>query len=163
MAADPVRKKILLVCMGNICRSPMAQGVVAARLKMNELDGFFGVDSAGTHAYMAGEPPDRRAISATRCRGYDITALRARKVRLDDFSTSHLVLAMDRDNLACLHEICPPVYRPRLKLFLRYARGLHYEEVPDPYYGGQAGFEVVLEMVENAAQGLIEALKRGDT
>lgn len=152
-------KKILLVCMGNICRSPIAHGVLAKKLDNNGLSGVINVDSAGTHGNFAGEPPDSRAIAVAHRRGYDIKKLRARKVRLDDFSMFDLVLAMDRDILSHLLDICPPVYHSRLNLYLSYARKLNTDEVPDPYYGGEAGFEVVFDMVEDAAQGLIEALK----
>lgn len=159
--AEPGKKRILLVCMGNICRSPIAEGVLIKKLENIGLKGFVNVDSAGTHGNFAGEPPDPRAVSAAHRRGYDIKGLRARKIRLDDFRDFDLVLAMDRDILACLLEICPPVYRSRLRLFLSYARGLEVDEVPDPYYGGMAGFEVVTDLAENAVQGLLDALQRG--
>lgn len=152
--------KILLVCMGNICRSPIADGVVRKILKNNSLSDQVKVDSAGTHGYHAGEPPDRRAVAVAGRRGYDIADVRARKVRRDDFANFDLVLAMDRENLANLLEICPPVYQVRVKLFLSYARGIKIDEVPDPYYGGEAGFEAVVDMVENAAQGLVDTLLR---
>jgi protein-tyrosine phosphatase len=160
MMTEPLVRKILLVCMGNICRSPIAEGVVKEQLKKNGLSGVIKVDSAGTHGYHAGEPPDRRAVAVAARRGYDIADLRARKVRRDDFANFDFLLAMDRENLVNLLEICPPVYQVRVKLFLSYARGIKIDEVPDPYYGGEAGFEAVVDMVENAAEGLVETLLR---
>lgn len=160
MMAERTVCKVLLVCMGNICRSPIAEGIVKELLRKNELDDIIKVDSAGTHAYHAGEPPDRRAVAAAGRRGYPIADLRARKVRRDDFATFDLVLAMDRENLANLLEMCPPVYQAKVKLFLSYATGIKIDEVPDPYYGGEAGFEAVVDMVENASQGLVDALLR---
>jgi protein-tyrosine phosphatase len=162
MMADPAKRKVLLVCMGNICRSPIAEGVLRKVLENSGLAKLVDVDSAGTHGYHVGEPPDPRAIAVAGRRGYDIKALRARRVRRDDFSAFDLVLAMDRENLANLLEICPPVYQSRVKLLLSYSRDIDIHEVPDPYYGGEAGFEAVLAMVENAALGLVEALRRED-
>ena len=157
--AAPVKTKVLLVCMGNICRSPIAEGVLAKMLENSGFGDLVNVDSAGTHGFHAGEPPDPRAVAVAARHGYEIKSLRARKVRLEDFSLFKLVLAMDRDNLANLIESCPPVYQSRVKLFLSYARDIEFDEVPDPYYGGEAGFEAVLAMVENAAHGLVEALR----
>jgi len=155
----PSKKRILLVCMGNICRSPTAEGVLRKIIKENGLDGFIEVDSAGTHGYHAGEAPDPRAIAAAAKRGYDLKSLRARKVRRDDFALFDLVLAMDRENVANLMEICPPVYHQRIQLFLRFGRNSMEDEVPDPYYGGPAGFEAVLDMAEDAARGLLDHLR----
>lgn len=159
MMAELAARKVLLVCMGNICRSPIAEGVLRKTLLDNGLSSIVNVDSAGTHNYHTGEAPDPRAVAVAGRRGYDIKALRARRVRREDFAGFDLILAMDRDNLANLLEICPPVYQPRIKLFLSYARNIEIDEVPDPYYGGAAGFEAVLAMVENAAQGLVDALR----
>lgn len=158
MAEDP-KKRILLVCMGNICRSPTAEGVVRKIIKDNGLGDLVEVDSAGTHGYHAGEAPDPRALAAAAKRGYDLKGLRARKVRRDDFALFDLVLAMDRENLANLLEICPPVYQERVRLFLSYASETRSDEVPDPYFGGPAGFEAVLDMIEDAARGLVESMK----
>lgn len=158
--AGTAKRKVLLVCMGNICRSPIAEGVLCKALEHNGIGECVDVDSAGTHGYHAGEAPDPRAIAVAGRRGYDIKALRARKVRRDDFAVFDLVLAMDRENLANLLDICPPVYQSRVKLFLSYALGMEIDEVPDPYYGGEAGFEAVIEMAENAARGLADALRR---
>jgi protein-tyrosine phosphatase len=156
------KRNVLLVCMGNICRSPIAEGVLSKYLQNNKLSTFIKVDSAGTHGYHSGEAPDPRAIAVAERRGYDIRSLRARKVRKDDFALFDLILAMDRENLANLLDICPPIYHSRVKLFLNFARGIKIDEVPDPYYGGEAGFQAVLDMAENAAQGLIEAFVCGE-
>lgn len=163
MMEKRAKRRVLLVCMGNICRSPLAEGVLKKILENKGLLECINVDSAGTHGYHAGEAPDPRAVAVAARRGYDIKALRARMVRRDDFSVFDLVLAMDRDNLANLLEICPPVYQSRVKLFLSYALDIGIDEVPDPYYGGEAGFEAVLTMVENAAHGLVETLRRDNS
>ena len=116
------------------------------------------LDSAGTHSYHEGEPPDQRARQVAASHGYDISALRARRVRVQDFSRFDLVLAMDRQNLESLRRACPAEYQPKLRLFLDYAEGLAIDEVPDPYYGGSEGFEAVLVLCEQAAQGLLKSL-----
>lgn len=157
--ARPAKTNLLLVCMGNICRSPIAEGVLTKILENSGLSDLVNVDSAGTHGFHAGEPPDPRAVAVAARHGYEIKSLRARKVRREDFFLFDLVLAMDRDNLANLIETCPPVYQSRVKLFLSFARDIEIDEVPDPYYGGEAGFEAVLAMVEKAAHGLVETLR----
>lgn len=151
--------RILFVCMGNICRSPTAEGVARQVLKDSRLDGLIDLDSAGTHAYHAGEPPDPRAQRAAKRRGIDLSRLRARPVDVQDFDDFDLILAMDQDNLENLRVICPQHHHGKLDLFMRYARRFDAMEVPDPYYGGESGFDLVLDMVEDAAQGLIEALR----
>lgn len=154
---NPVR--ILFVCMGNICRSPTAHGVFR-RLVIDEgLSHRIEIDSAGTHAYHIGEPPDRRARETARTRGIDIGDLRARLAEPDDFSRFHYVLAMDRDNYENLSQICPKGLEERLRLFMEFAPELGIREVPDPYYGGQRGFEQVFDMVESAARGLLMDIK----
>jgi protein-tyrosine phosphatase len=151
--------RILLVCMGNICRSPMAEGALRAKLEQAGLADEVEVDSAGTLGYHAGEPPDARAQKAAARRGYDISRLRARRVKEADFLRFDMILAMDRDNLASLEKVCPPQYRHRLRLFLEYARKVFDREVPDPYYGGPEGFEYVMDLIENAAGGLVDTLR----
>lgn len=151
-------KRILFVCMGNICRSPSAEGVVRKIIKDNELESIIKVDSAGTHAYHVGETPDPRSCEAALRRGIDLSGKRARKVVPEDFERFDLLLAMDRDNLALLKRGARPEHHHKLDLFMRYARHHQAEEVPDPYYGGARGFELVLDMVEDAGRGLIEAL-----
>ena len=150
--------RVLLVCMGNICRSPSAEGVLRARLAAHpELS--VEVDSAGTHGYHVGEPPDPRAIAHAARRGVDIAGLRARRVVVEDFDRFDLVLAMDRANLARLQDLCPPAQAHKLGLMLDHAPHASLREVPDPYYGDAAGFEQVLDLLELAADGLIEALR----
>lgn len=118
------------------------------------------VDSAGTHAYHVGEPPDPRSQKVAASRGYDLSGLRARRVATADFFRYDLILAMDRSNLAILQEACPPEEQHRLKLLLEYAPTAANDEVPDPYYGGPAGFEHVLDLIEDACAGVIEEIRR---
>ncbi len=151
---------VLFVCMGNICRSPTAEGVFAKRLADAGLDERVDVDSAGTHAYHVGEPPDPRAQRTAASRGVDLSRQRARKAVAEDFETFDYVLAMDRDNLERLREICPEGAEHKLQLFLSYAAELDIDEVPDPYYGGPAGFDRVLDMIEAAADGLLEEIRK---
>ncbi|NCT82600.1 MAG: low molecular weight phosphotyrosine protein phosphatase [Comamonadaceae bacterium] len=151
-------RRILFFCMGNICRSPTAEGVMRAKLAAAGLD--VEVDSAGTHGYHVGAPPDARSQQHAARRGYDLSALRARQLVAQDFDRFDLVLAMDDDNLARAERLCPPAQRQRLKLLLDYAPQAGKRHVPDPYYGGAAGFEEVLDLVEAACDGLIEVLRR---
>lgn len=157
MSRDVV--KILFVCMGNICRSPTAEGVARICIEKAGLSGHFELDSAGTHAYHVGEPPDTRAQKAAKGRGYDLSGLRARQVKAADFLRFDRILAMDRDNLALLMQACPPDQQHRLALFLDFGSDPGVREVPDPYYGGSEGFEYVLDLAEDASRGLIEALR----
>lgn len=151
--------RLLFVCTGNICRSPTAEGVMRQHIRLNGLDQQIGVDSAGTHGYHVGEGPDLRACEAALKRGIDLSVQRARKVIPEDFERFNLLLAMDRDNLAFLKRNARPEYHDRLGLFMAYATRFREDEVPDPYYGGPQGFERVLDMVDDAASGLIEALR----
>jgi len=150
--------KILFVCMGNICRSPMAESVFKHHVKQAGLDGSIATDSAGTHDYHVGEPPDRRAQRAASRRGYDLSALRGRQVSRGDFGEFDYLLAMDETNLRALERMCPSRHAHKLKLFMTFSTGEALREVPDPYYGGEQGFERVLDMVEQAAQGLLRHL-----
>ncbi|WP_406667701.1 low molecular weight protein-tyrosine-phosphatase [Gallaecimonas sp. GXIMD1310] len=149
-------RKLLFVCMGNICRSPTAEAV--ARRRFADAGLMVTVDSAGTIAFHAGEPPDRRARQAGEARGYDFSGQLARQVASDDFVHCDLILAMDRQNLSDLMTRCPQRHQHKLQLFLDYAPDAEYEEVPDPYYGGSGGFEQVLDLVEAATDGLIAKL-----
>jgi len=156
--ATPIR--VLFVCMGNICRSPTAEGVfrhavVSAGLKQNIL-----ADSAGTHDYHLGQPPDRRAQLAAARRGYNLADLRARQVTGQDFVEFDYILAMDLDNLSELRRLAPAEYHGKLCLFMDYGSARRGEEVPDPYYGEAQGFEVVLDMAEDAAAGLLQHIKK---
>lgn len=151
--------KVLFVCMGNICRSPTAEGVFARKLQEAGLHELIEVDSAGTHAYHVGEPPDLRAQQTAQRRGIKLDDLRARKAVAKDFDRFDYILAMDRDNLRGLAEICPIGSEHKLQLFLSYAPNLETDEVPDPYYGGPTGFERVLDMIEEAANGLLQDIQ----
>lgn len=153
-------KRILFVCMGNICRSPTAEGVARKIITNNKLENIIKVDSAGTHGYHVGEPPDLRTREAALRRGIDLSGLRARKVVPEDFERFDLLLAMDHDNLALLKRGAQPEHHAKLGLFMSYASRFDTEVIPDPYYGGEQGFELVLDMAEDAAGGLIEALQR---
>jgi len=119
------------------------------------------VDSAGTHDYHVGEPPDARAQEHARRRGYDLSGLRARQVAMEDFESFELILAMDRGHLEILRRIAAPRYWQKLRLLMEFAEGRQGDEVPDPYYGGSVGFERVLDMVETAARGLLVELAGG--
>jgi protein-tyrosine phosphatase len=151
--------KVLFVCMGNICRSPTAEGVFAKLVYDAGLVDVIEIDSAGTHAYHVGEPPDARAQRSALHRGIDISLLRARRARSEDFEYFDYVLAMDEDNYQHLLQICPVEHQEKLQLFLDYAPHLEYREVPDPYYGGAKGFDTVLDMVEHAANGLLQHIR----
>jgi protein-tyrosine phosphatase len=146
--------------MGNICRSPTAEGVVRAHVELAGLAKEVEVDSAGTHAYHIGQPPDQRSQRVAASRGYELGHLRARRVTTADFLRFDYILAMDRDNLAMLREACPAEEQHRLGLFLDHARNAEDDEVPDPYYGGPEGFERVLDLIEDGATGLIEKLRQ---
>ncbi|TCK18362.1 protein tyrosine phosphatase [Thiogranum longum] len=154
------KTKVLFVCMGNICRSPTAQGVFERLVEEAGLAAHVDIDSAGTHAYHVGEPPDRRATQAAAGRGIDLTSQRARRVREHDFESFDYVLAMDHDNLDELRAICPAHYQERVRLLLEFAETSQHGDVPDPYYGGAQGFERVLDMVEDGAQGLLEEIRQ---
>ncbi len=151
--------RVLFVCMGNICRSPTAQGVFEKVLRERLPELVVEIDSAGTHAYHVGEAPDPRAQRAAVRRGIDLSGIRARRVDLGDFERFDLVLAMDKLNLGVLEEMAPPERRGRVRLFLDFAPDLGRDEVPDPYYGAGNGFEVVLDLVERAAIGLVEHVR----
>lgn len=154
--------KVLFVCMGNICRSPTAEGVFIKLVKDHNLDAYFTIDSAGTHAYHVGNEPDLRSQSAALERGIDLSNLRARKVSSEDFENFDYLLAMDDDNYSILINDCPEQHKTKIKYFLEYAPHLNERQVPDPYYGGKYGFERVLDMVEEAALGFLKALQKSD-
>lgn len=153
------KTRLLFVCMGNICRSPTAEGVVHAHLEKAGLAHSVEVDSAGTHAYHIGKAPDVRAQKAAAGRGYDLSGLRARRVTSADFAEFDRILAMDRDNLDNLLHECPAEHRHKLGLFLEHAHNFAQSEVPDPYYGNADGFEHVLDLIEDAAHGLTASLR----
>lgn len=149
---------VLFVCMGNICRSPTAEGVFRHFVAEAGLTESIEVDSAGTHAFHAGEPSDRRSSEAAQRRGYSLADIRARRVSVEDFERFDYVIAMDRDNLAILIEQSDVQYHHKISLFLQHAGGSD-DDVPDPYYGGSSGFERVLDLVEEASRGLLSELK----
>jgi len=151
--------KILFVCTGNICRSPTAEGVFKRIVAEAGLVERVLSDSAGTHDYHVGEPPDPRTQRAAEGRGYDLSALRARQVNPGDFGAFDYVLAMDETNLLVLRRLCPPQHSHRLRLFMEFGGDPAVSEVPDPYYGGAQGFERVLDLVERASRGLLEHLR----
>jgi protein-tyrosine phosphatase len=151
--------KILFVCLGNICRSPTAEAVFRTVAARDAPDLPIEIDSAGTAGYHIGEPPDPRTCEAAHRRGYDLSPLRARIVEPGDFEKFDLILAMDRENLDVLRRRAPPNARERVRLFLEFAPGAPVNEVPDPYYGGPNGFEEVLDLVEQASQGLLQHLR----
>lgn len=145
-------KKVLFVCTGNICRSPTAEGVL--RKMISDMGLEIHVESAGTHDYHVGQPPDRRALRHAQDRGYDLSAQRARQLRKRDFEEFDVIVAMDRGHLELLRAHCPPQHQARLRMLV------NGHDVPDPYYGGPEGFEQVLDMVEAACLGLLHELSR---
>jgi len=149
--------RILFVCMGNICRSPTAEGVFRSLVRERAPGMDIEIDSAGTHDYHIGDPPDRRSIEAAARRGIDLRSLRARMVDEADFERFDLILAMDRLNHATLRDRSPAQYRERIRLFMEFADA-DTVDVPDPYYGGPLGFETVLDLVEEASNGLVAHL-----
>ena len=150
---------VLFVCMGNICRSPTAHGIFRRLVEQEGLADHILIDSAGTHAYHIGKPPDERAQATALKRGFDLSDLRARQAAARDFEEYDYVLAMDRENHEILASLCPAGYEERLSLFLAYAPDLGIEEVPDPYWGGEQGFEQVFDMLEAASLGLLEEIR----
>ena len=150
---------VLFVCMGNICRSPTAEAVFRARVEAVGLAARIGIDSAGTHAYHVGNPPDARARETAAGRGISMDGQRARRVREEDFARFDFVVAMDDDNLAILERLRPDEARAELSLMLEHHPDAPGREVPDPYYGGAQGFEHVFDLVEAAAEGLLDRVR----
>lgn len=142
--------------MGNICRSPTAEGVFRHLVESRQLSGQIFIDSAGTHAYHVGEQPDRRSQQTALVRGIDMSSQRARKVCDTDFDDFDYIIAMDASNYADLKQLASPANRKKLHLFMDFAKGWRETEVPDPYYGGSRGFDVVFDMVEAASEGLLD-------
>ena len=152
--------KVLFVCMGNICRSPTAEGVFRKVVADAGLSDRIHIESAGTHAYHVDEPPDRRAQAAAERRGFSLVDIRARRISNEDFERFDYIFAMDRDNLQLIKDAAGEQQRTEIHLFLEYATGGRVSEVPDPYYGGAAGFERVLDLVEDASSRLVELLRK---
>lgn len=151
--------RVLFVCLGNICRSPTAHGVFEGLVQQQKLHRAIEVDSAGTGDWHLGEQPDKRSQSAAAARGYDLSHLRARLLTVEDFHKFDYILAMDNKNLADLQLMRPAGSETEVELFLNFAESGNIEEVPDPYYGGDGGFEQVLDLVESASAGLLQSIK----
>ena len=152
--------RILFVCMGNICRSPSAEGVFTHFVIEENLQERFHIDSAGTHGYHVGNPPDARSAATAKERGYDLSSLRSRKVTYEDLEEFDYILAMDRDNYHGLVMMASSdEQKGKIQLFLEYATEADTDEVPDPYYGGAQGFEHVLDLIESASKGFLEHVK----
>jgi len=142
--------------MGNICRSTTAEAVFRHQVEISASQNKILVDSAGTHDYHIGEPPDGRAQKIAREHGYDMEGLRARLLNTRDFNFFHYILAMDKHNFAILNKFCPPQHNYKLGMLMQYNKSFtENEEVPDPYFGGDQGFEKVLKMIEDAGEGLL--------
>ncbi|CAK0762111.1 Low molecular weight protein-tyrosine-phosphatase [Azospirillaceae bacterium] len=152
--------KVLFVCTGNICRSPTAEGVFRHRARLAELGDMVLADSAGIGDWHTGEPPDHRSILTARGRGYEIGDLRARQVTRRDFSQFDLLLGMDRDHVAALRRMAPPKSVERARLFLDFSDTFQGRDVPDPYYGGQDGFEDVVTLIESGVEGLLQHIRQ---
>ena len=152
--------KVLFVCMGNICRSPTAEGVFRGLVEEIGLSHLIGTDSAGTHSYHVGGEPDSRAQAVALTKGYDLSDLRARKFVAEDFIEFDYLIAMDDDNFTGMDKLRPDNATGSLHLFLEFAHNTNEKEVPDPYYGGPKGFDRVFDMVEDASKGLLEHIKK---
>ncbi len=150
------RVSVVFVCLGNICRSPTAEGVFRKLVESHGLMKFIEVDSAGTSNWHVGERPDSRAIDAARSRGYDLSGFRGRQATASDFASFDYVLAMDEDNYTHLESLASIAQSDKLHLFLDFAKGVPETEVPDPYFGSAGGFPHVLDLIENASQGLLD-------
>jgi len=148
---------VVFVCMGNICRSPTAEGVFRHLVEERNMSDVIHIDSAGTHAYHVGEPPDSRSQATALSRGVvNLGSQRARKIKWEDFDSFDYVIAMDCSNLEYLKNIKDKSQPAKLHLFMDFANGLDNKEVPDPYYGGENGFEQVFDMVQSASEGLLQ-------
>ncbi len=157
------KTSVLFVCMGNICRSPTAEGVFRHVVRQAGLQDNIKIDSAGTHAYHVGEAPDRRSQSKARENGVDISAQRARKVAQEDFDRFDYIIAMDRSNYSDLMRLAKkPEQQQKISLFMDYAKDWNNTEVPDPYYGGSNGFQQVFDMIMSASQGLLKQITLHD-
>ena len=146
--------------MGNICRSPTAHGVLRHKVREQGLEHLVDMDSAGTHNYHPGSPPDERSQSHAKQRGYDLSDLRARQITDEDFDRHDLILVMDWDNLALVENVCPPQHLSKVRRLTEFCLSSDASVVPDPYYGGASGFDNVLDLVEDACEGLLRHVRR---
>ena len=153
------RFRILMVCLGNICRSPTAHGVMRQVVAREGLQAQVVVDSCGTHGFHEGDPPDARAQQHALQRDYDLSDLRSRPLSAADFDSADLILAMDMQNMTLLRAQCPAAHQNKLRLLTEYGQRLHAHSVPDPYFGGANGFEQVLDLVEDACEGVLRAIQ----
>ena len=151
--------KVLFVCLGNICRSPTAEGVFRALVEREGLADRIGIDSAGVGSWHIGQSPDRRAQAAAKLRGIDLSSQRGRQVKAQDFERFDYVIAMDSDNHRDLGDLCPAGGEDRLHKLLQFAPQLGRADVPDPYYGGDNGFDIVLDLIEAASVGLLDDIR----
>ena len=151
---------VLFVCMGNICRSPTAHGVFRQRVIKQGLALQVAVDSAGTHNYHPDSPPDERSQVHAAKRGYDLSDLRARQIQDEDFERYDLILVMDWENLALVEDVCPPTYLGKVRRLTEFCIQNDSPVVPDPYYGGSHGFDHVLDLIEDACEGLIKHVRQ---
>ncbi|MBI2728768.1 MAG: low molecular weight phosphotyrosine protein phosphatase [Polaromonas sp.] len=156
---DAASLSVLFVCMGNICRSPTAHGVFLHKVAGQGLSEQVKVDSAGTHNYHVGSPPDERSQAYALRRGYDLSKQRARQITASDFETYDLILAMDWENLALIQADCPPGHQRKVRRLTEFCLTHESAVVPDPYYGGDDGFDEVLDLVEDACEGLLRHVK----
>lgn len=155
-----LKTKILFVCMGNICRSPSAEGILRTMLKNANIDHLVEVASAGTHAYHVGEAPDARALTVAKKRGFDMGGITSRQVNQDDFMDYDYILAMDWDTQGLLQQQAPKIHKHKIQLAMRYAGDSEEAVVPDPYYGGPEGFTKVFDLLEDACSGLLDVVKK---
>lgn len=150
---------VLFICMGNICRSPSAQGVFEKFVDDNGLANKFLIDSAGTHSYHVGGKPDSRATQAALSRGIDLRGQRARKISTEDCEKFDHIVVMDNDNHMNVRMMCPQQHQHKIHKMMDFSPSSKYTEVPDPYYGGDQGFELVLDLLENASNGLLDSIQ----
>ena len=153
-----MKTRVLFVCLGNICRSPTAEAIMRRKLQDRGLERWFEVSSAGTGNWHVGEQPDARAMQAAITRGYDMSELRAKQIHENDFKYYDLVLAMDRSNVSNMRRVCPSGCLSKIGLLMGYVPHANQDEVPDPYYGGEDGFDQVLNMLEEACDNLINTV-----